>query len=77
MTPDIAVNHKYIIIATIFLNIFWAYAIVSLWKSRCAFKPVLRCIAALLLAVLTITGAYDILTIINTNKKYSICRHGQ
>lgn len=68
MTPDIAVNHKYIIIATIFLNIFWAYAIVSLWKAHCAFKPVLKCIAVLLMIILTITGAYDILTIINTNK---------
>lgn len=68
MTPDIAVNHKYIIIATIFLNIFWAYAIVTMWKQRGAIGIILKCLAALLLTVLMITGAYDMLTIYNVDK---------
>lgn len=66
MTPDIAVNHKYIIIATIFLNIFFAYAIVRLWKD---WRGILtKCIAVILISLLTVTGAYDLLTIYNSDK---------
>ena len=66
MTPDIAVNHKYIIIATIFLNIFFAYAIVRLWKD---WRGILtKCIAVILIVLLTVTGAYDLLTIYNSDK---------
>ena len=32
MTPDINVNHKYIMISYAFLTIFWAWAVCSLWK---------------------------------------------
>ena len=32
MTPDINVNHKYIMISYAFLTIFWAWAICSLWS---------------------------------------------
>lgn len=66
MTPDIAVNHKYIIISTIFLNIIWAYALTRLWKSRNVF---LRTLAVLLAITLTATGAYDLLTIYNADKR--------
>ena len=66
MTPDIAVNHKYVIIATIFLNIFFAYVIVRLWKN---WRGVLtKCIAVILIVLLTVTGAYDLLTIYNSDK---------
>lgn len=69
MTPDIAVNHKYIIIATIFLNIFWAYALVKLWKwKNCPVGIVTKAIAVLILFVLVITGAYDLVTIYNSDK---------
>lgn len=66
MTPDIAVNHKYIIISTIFLNVFWAYVIVKLWKK--GDFVVTRAVAVILVVLLTITGAYDMLTIYNSDK---------
>lgn len=66
MTPDIAVNHKYIIISTIFLNMMWAYALTRLWGSRNIF---LRTLAVLLAITLTATGAYDLLTIYNADKR--------
>lgn len=66
MTPDIAVNHKYIIISTIFLNMIWAYALTRLWGSRNVF---LRTLAVLLAITLTATGAYDLLTIYNADKR--------
>lgn len=68
MTPDIAVNHKYIIVSTIFLNVFWSYALVTMWKQRGAAGITLKCIAVLLLSVLMITGTYDMLTIYNVDK---------
>ena len=34
MTPDINVNHKYIMISYAFLTIFWAWAVCSLWSGR-------------------------------------------
>lgn len=66
MTPDIAVNHKYIIISTIFLNMIWAYALTRLWGSRNIF---LRTLAVLLAITLTATGAYDLLTIYNADRR--------
>lgn len=69
MTPDIAVNHKYIIIAVIFLNIFWSYALVRLWKATHGAEGlVLKCIAAMVFFILIITGAYDMVTIYNADK---------
>ena len=32
LTPDIAVNHKYIMISYAFVAIFWAWAVVGLWR---------------------------------------------
>lgn len=34
MTPDINVNHKYIMISYAFLAIFWAWAVCGLWSGR-------------------------------------------
>lgn len=69
MTPDIAVNHKYIIISTIFLNIFWAYALVKVWIMRRGTEGlILKCIAAIMFFILIITGAYDLVTIYNSDK---------
>lgn len=69
MTPDIAVNHKYIIISTIFLNIFWGYALVKMWHEKRGMENViLKFIAAILFFLLIITGAYDLITIYNSDK---------
>ena len=63
LTPDINVNHKYIMISCAFLTIFWAGAAAALWKKRAAGKA-----AALILAVcLTATGIYDFVIILKDN----------
>ena len=63
MTPDINVNHKYIVIAYGFLSIFWAWAICSLWG-----KKLWKKLLAVLLAVcLTATGIYDFVIILRGN----------
>ena len=63
LTPDIAVNHKYIMISYAFTAIFWAWEIVQLFQ-----KKMLHRIIAILLAIcLTITGVYDFVVIIRNN----------
>ncbi len=63
LTPDINVNHKYIMIAYAFLTIFWADALLQLRKKRSAGKA-----AAVVLAVcLTVTGIYDFVVILKDN----------
>lgn len=64
MTPDITVNHKYIMISVIFLNIIWGYVIVRIFNKNAIGKT----ISVLLIILLTCTGAYDMLTIYNANK---------
>mgnify|MGYP007029434783 CR=1 FL=1 len=63
LTPDIAVNHKYIMISYAFTAIFWAWALMQLFR-----KKILHRIVAVLLAVcMTITGIYDFVVIIRNN----------
>lgn len=65
MTPDITVNHKYVITAISLLNIIWAYGLVLMWE-----KTVFHKIFAVLLAVLlSATGIYDLITIYNADKE--------
>ena len=76
MTPDINVNHKYIMISYAFLAIFWAWAICDLWirkkktngsenfaKLRIAGKV----LAVALTVSLSATGIYDFVVIIKDN----------
>lgn len=63
LTPDIAVNHKYIMISYAFTAIFWALALVGLFKR----KTVSRTAAVILSVCLTITGVYDMVVIIRNN----------
>lgn len=67
MTPDIAVNHKYIIISTIFLNIMWADVIVRLWNAKKE-QALAKSASVLLAFLLMCTGMYDMLTIYNQDK---------
>lgn len=63
LTPDINVNHKYIMISYAFLTIFWAGAVVSLCKKGIAAR-----LAALVLIIsLTATGIYDFAIILKDN----------
>lgn len=65
LTPDISVNHKYIMISYCFLTMFWAGVLVSLWK-----KGVFRkFIAVVLFVCLTVTGVYDFVVILKDNDK--------
>ena len=71
MTPDINVNHKYIMISYAFLAIFWAWAVCSLWtwkneKIR-AVKYFGKVLAIVLAICLSITGIYDFAVIIKEN----------
>lgn len=63
LTPDINVNHKYLMISYAFLAVFWANAILRLWKKRTAAKS-----AAILLTIALIaTGVYDFVIILRNN----------
>lgn len=63
LTPDIAVNHKYIMISYAFVAMFWGWAVVQLFG-----RGIWQKAAAVLLAVcLTITGIYDFVIIVRDN----------
>ena len=66
MTPDINVNHKYIMISYAFLTIFWAWAVCSLWNGM-KWKIPGRVLAVVLAIVLSVTGIYDFAVIIKGN----------
>lgn len=63
LTPDIAVNHKYIMISQAFLGMFWAWALAACWKKR----ALGRLFAAALALCLVITGAYEFVVILKDN----------
>lgn len=63
LTPDINVNHKYVMISYCFLTMFWADALALLWK-----KGIFRKVVAVILMVcLTVTGIYDFVVILKNN----------
>ena len=63
MTPDINVNHKYIMVSYAFLAIFWAWAICSLWNRKIYGKI----LAAVLAICLSATGIHDFAVIVRGN----------
>ena len=63
LTPDIAVNHKYIMIAYAFLAIFWSLAVLKLFQRKIGG----RIVAVLLTIALSITGIYDFVVILKDN----------
>ena len=71
LTPDITVNHKYIMISYAFLAVLWAGVLTGLWKRKDGSRrsaAVIRRAAAVLLAVcLTATGIYDFVVILRNN----------
>ena len=69
LTPDITVNHKYVMIAYAFVTIFWADALVRLWKQGKGW----RLWALTLFLALTLTGLYDFVIVVKNNgPKHSI-----
>ena len=63
LTPDITVNHKFVMMAEMLLSVFPAMMITGLWEKGCALatnQPVMRrIVAALLVVFLTITGFFE------------------
>ncbi len=63
LTPDITVNHKFVMMAEMLLSVFPAMVIAMLWEKSCAVfsdRLVMRRItAALLIVFLTITGFFE------------------
>ncbi len=63
LTPDINVNHKYIMISYAFLSMFWGWAVVKVFKKGIMGKA----LAAVLTVCLTLTGVYDFVIILRNN----------
>ena len=63
LTPDITVNHKYIMISYAFLAMFWALAAVRIFRKR---RPG-KVLAVILTVALTATGIYDFVIILRNN----------
>ena len=63
LTPDVTVNHKYIMISYAFLAMFWAEAAVSLLRKKIPAKI----LAVVLCISLTATGIYDMWIIFRNN----------
>lgn len=69
LTPDINVNHKYVMISYAFVTVFWG------WSVRCVFlegkkgwkKWTGRAVAAVLCICLSATGIYDYVIILRDN----------
>ena len=70
LTPDITVNHKYIMMSQAFLTVFWAGTICRLAGKGKKNSFIPRVAAAVLITVcLTVTGIYDFVVIIKDNDK--------
>ncbi len=63
LTPDITVNHKFVMMAEMLLSIFPAIIIAGLWEKRCILAEnqlvMRRITAGLLVVFLTITGFFE------------------
>lgn len=63
LTPDITVNHKFVMMAEMLLSVFPAIIIAGLWEKGCVFLKdqliMRRVTAALLIVFLTITGFFE------------------
>ena len=67
LTPDVTVNHKYIMMSMAFFSIIWAEMLIRLWEEHRIRAA--RLYAAALAVVLMATGAYDFSIIMRNNGK--------
>lgn len=65
LTPDVTVNHKYIMISVMLLSIFAADLVVRLLEQRQMWK---RALAVFLVFLMTATGLYDYRTLLKVNE---------
>lgn len=63
LTPDLAVNHKYITLSVMLLNVLVADCVVQLWK-----RHQVRMVAGVLVGLLTISGVLDFIILVNRNQ---------
>lgn len=63
LTPDVTVNHKYIMISMHFVSVLWAGFVARLFRQ----KWHVRTVAVILTIILTITGIYDFCVILMGN----------
>jgi hypothetical protein len=63
LTPDLAVNHKYITVAVMLLNLLVADFVVQLWV-----KHRVRMLAMVLVVIMTIGGMLDLVILYNRNR---------
>lgn len=63
LTPDVNVNHKYIMISYAFLTVFWAGAVCRMFRKKWPF----RVLGVILALSLTVTGIYDFVVILKDN----------
>jgi len=67
LTPDVTVNHKYIMMSMAFLSVIWTELLVRLWRE--SGTAAARIFAIVLAVILMATGAYDFVIIIRNNGK--------
>jgi len=68
LTPDIAVNHKYIMMAIMFLDIFAAELVVRLWRIK---SLMVKAVTVIIIACLTLSGVYETEIVIKKNNDES------
>lgn len=69
LTPDVTVNHKWIMMSLMLVSMFAAWVLTKLIQSGDWLK---RVIALGLIFVLTATGVYDFTTVVKRNKNYLV-----
>ncbi len=67
LTPDINVNHKYVMMAVILANIPVAFLLAEIFRRRTT-----RILAGILFFLLTCTGVVDLITLVNINTPKSV-----
>ncbi|NMB32851.1 MAG: hypothetical protein GX992_01240 [Clostridium sp.] len=65
LTIDVDINHKYIVIASILLNIFVAALLVKVSRIK---KPAITIIGVLISTIIVITGIVDLITLFNLSE---------
>jgi hypothetical protein len=68
LTPDITVNHKFLMMSLAFFNIFTAYSVVGLWSLKLPSmwsRGAAKLAACALVLILTLTGVMDLFTMTN------------
>ena len=64
LTPDVAVNHKYVMFSVMLFDVFAARFLVSMFRVNGISMKVLTCI---LVFTMTVTGVYDMYCLLHTN----------